>query len=423
MWGIVWGIALLVAQTDGSIWPHYYSLKRLSEDPKRSKAMPSMKRHKTKYPGVFYVDGTDPATGKHERIYYIRYRQAGKLVEEKAGRQRRDKMTPTKAAGLRAKRMGGALTNRELRAEEKKKLEAKEERWTIRRLWAEYKRQHPDLKGLVTDENRFQLHIDPRFGAHEPHELSPMDIDRLRLSLLKTRAPATVRNVLELLRRIINFGLKKNLCEGPPFKLELPRTNNIKTEDLTPEQLQALLDAIEDCSNVQVGNLMKMALLTGMRRGELFRLKWEDIDFQRGFIHIRSPKGGHDQMVPLNESAKALLRDHPRVEGSGYVFPGRNGRQRVDCTKQVNKIKKAAELPKDFRALHGLRHVFASTLASSGQVDMYTLQKLLTHKSPSMTQRYAHLHDDALRAASEVAGDLVGLQNGSWGKSRKLKMG
>jgi integrase len=382
-----------------------------------------MKRHKTRYPGVFYVNGTELATSKPERIYYIRYWQGGKQVEEKAGRQQRDRMTPTKAAGLRAERMSGALTNREQREAEKRKIEAEEGRWTIRRLWAEYKRRHPDLKGLVTDENRFKLHIEPRFGAHEPHELSPMDIDRLRLSLLKTRAPATVSNVLELLRRIINFGLKKNLCEGLSFKLELPRTNNVKTEDLAPDQLQALLDAINDCSNVQVGNLMKMALLTGMRRGELFRLKWEDIDFQRAFIHIRSPKGGRDQKVPLNESAKTLLQAHPRVEGSEYVFPGRNGQQRVDCTKQVNKIKKAAGLPADFRALHGLRHVFASTLASSGEVDMYTLQKLLTHKSPSMTQRYAHLRDDALRAASEVAGDLVGNRDGRRLKTRRLKNG
>lgn len=385
--------------------------------------MPSMKRQKTKYPGVFYVQGTDPATGKPERIYYIRYRQAGKLVEEKAGRQRRDKMTPTKAAGLRADRMGGALTNREHREEENKKIEAEDSRWTIGRLWAEYKRQRPDLKGIVTDENRFQLHIAPKFAGKEPHELVPLDIDRLRLSLMKTHAPATVRNVLELLRRIINFGLKKNLCEGLPFKLELPRTNNLRTEDLTPGQLQSLLDAIEAYPNIQVGNLMKMALLTGMRRGELFSLQWQDIDFQRGFIHLRAPKSGQDQQIPLNKPTRAMLRSHPRIEDSDYVFPGRGGQQRVDCIKQVNQIKKTAGLPKNFRAMHGLRHVFASTLASSGQVDMYTLQKLLTHKSPNMTQRYAHLRDDALRAASEVAGDLIGRNSRSQAKPRKLKKG
>ena len=64
-------------------------------------------------------------------------------------------------------------------------------------------------------------------------------------------------------------------------------------------------------------------------------------------------------------------------------------------------------LPKDFRPLHGLRHVYASMLASSGQVDMYTLQKLLTHKDPKMTQRYAHLRDDALKRASNLAGNLI----------------
>ena len=59
-------------------------------------------------------------------------------------------------------------------------------------------------------------------------------------------------------------------------------------------------------------------------------------------------------------------------------------------------------------------------LASSGQVDMYTLQKLLTHKSPTMTQRYAHLRDDALRRASELAGQLVGQVRSGENKSGRV---
>ena len=66
-----------------------------------------------------------------------------------------------------------------------------------------------------------------------------------------------------------------------------------------------------------------------------------------------------------------------------------------------------AGLPKDFRPLHGLRHAYASMLASSGLVDMYTLQKLLTHKSPVMTQRYAHLRDESLKKAADLAGELI----------------
>jgi len=78
----------------------------------------------------------------------------------------------------------------------------------------------------------------------------------------------------------------------------------------------------------------------------------------------------------------------------------------VDINHQVSRIKQRAGLPEAFRAIHGLRHVYASMLASSGGVDMYTLQKLMTHKSAAMTQRYAHLRDDALKRAADVAGDI-----------------
>ena len=104
-----------------------------------------------------------------------------------------------------------------------------------------------------------------------------------------------------------------------------------------------------------------------------------------------------------------MLENHIGSD-SEYVFPGRNGGQRVDIHKHARKIADMAGLPKGFRPLHGLRHVFASTLASSGQVDLYTLQRLLTHKSPLMTQRYAHLRDEVLKKASNVASDLFTIE-------------
>jgi len=105
--------------------------------------------------------------------------------------------------------------------------------------------------------------------------------------------------------------------------------------------------------------------------------------------------------------ARALFEAYRRTE-SPYVFPGWDGGERTNINQAVNRIKKKARLPKDFRPLHGLRHVYASILASSGRVDLYTLQRLLTHKDPRMTQRYAHLRDEALKRASGVAGDLLG---------------
>ena len=151
---------------------------------------------------------------------------------------------------------------------------------------------------------------------------------------------------------------------------------------------------------------MKLALYTGMRRSELFSLQWSDIDYQQKIIHIRNPKSGIDENISLNDDARDILEGHIKTE-SPYIFPGRSGGRLVDIKKSVNRIKAKAGLPEDFRPLHGLRHVFASMLASSGKVDMYTLQKLLTHKSPQMTQRYAHLRDDTLMKASNLMGELI----------------
>ncbi|MBM4274496.1 MAG: site-specific integrase [Deltaproteobacteria bacterium] len=368
--------------------------------------MPILKRIKTNYPGVFYIEGTS-TTGKPEKIFYIRYRKAGKMIEEKAGRQFQDDMTPARASRIRAERIEGkSLSRKEERTAREAEKQAAANRWTFNRLWEEYKARRPGLKGLVTDENRYLNHIAPVFGDKEPQELAPFDVDRLRLKLSKTRQAGTVKNVLELLRRLINFAAKKHLCPTPSFIIEMPKVNNLKTEDLTPDQLAALLEAIDRDPNIQAANFMKMALFTGMRRGELFRLQWHDVDFDRGFIHIRDPKGGQDQKIPLNPAARDLLQKHPRGD-SPYVFPGRGGYRRVDINKQVTRIKKTAGLPPDFRALHGLRHVYASMLASSGQVDLLTIQKLLCHKSPQMTLRYSHLRDEALRRASDLAGDLI----------------
>jgi integrase len=361
-----------------------------------------MERHPTKYPGVFYREAKRIGGPGIERIYYVVFKRDGKVIEEKAGRQYADDMTEARAARYRAERIENKrLSRKEIRAARETK------RWTIDRLWNDYKAKRSELKSLTRDESRYRHDLKTTFGQKEPCEISPLDLDRLRLRL-KKQAPATIRNVLELLRRIINHGASRNLIEPLKFKIKLPKVNNETTEDLTPEELARLLKALDEDYDTMAANLMRLALFTGMRRGELLGLAWDAVDFERGFIMIRDPKGGRDQVIPLNGAARAVLENHPRDPESPWVFPGRReGKHVTEMRESINRIRKAAELPAGFRPLHGLRHVYASLLASSGQVDMFTLQKLLTHKSPMMTQRYAHLRDDALRRASEVAAEIV----------------
>jgi integrase len=369
--------------------------------------MPAIKRHKTKYAGVYFIEGKAIGSGKPERIYYIRYRKGGKEFDEKAGRHFQDDMTPARAAGVRADRIAGKQpTNKERRESRRAKKKAKAIVWTVDKLWREYSATRTRNKALTIDTYRYDKFIKPPFGKKQPHEIDALSVDRLRIRLLKKKSPQTVKHVLSLFTWIINFGAKKGLTKALPYHVRKPLVDNIRTEDLTQDQLKRLLEVIDEDTHPHAGPMMKLALFTGMRRGEIFRLKWSDVDFERGFIQIRAPKGGKSQKIPLNDAARELLAGHVRTD-SPYVFPGRDGQQRVTIAVPVQKIKKEANLPKDFRPLHGLRHVYASMLASSGQVDMYQLQRLLTHKSPVMTQRYAHLRDEALRRASNVAGEII----------------
>jgi integrase len=367
--------------------------------------MPSMRRFKTDYLGVFYIMGKAVATGKPEKIFMIRYRKDGRLIEEKAGRQFQDNMTAAKAARLRAERIEGkSLSNKARREEKARQNEIRE--WTIKRLWKEYIDTKPQTKGFIVDDQRFKNHLEPVLGNKRLEDLDPLSLDRLRVNLLKTKAPQTVKSIMALLKRISNFARNKRLCKGIDFKIILPKVFNIKTEFLTEDQLKALFKAIDEDPHPYAGPLMRMALFTGMRRGELFKLTWDDVDLERDFIRIRNPKGGVDQTIPLNENARGVLMALPKTD-SPFVFPGRHGGEMIDINHRIKTIKEKAGLPKEFRALHGLRHTYASMLASSGKVDLYVLQKLLTHKNPIMTQRYAHLRDEALKKASALAGELM----------------
>ncbi|MBW1741318.1 MAG: tyrosine-type recombinase/integrase [Deltaproteobacteria bacterium] len=364
------------------------------------------KRIKTNYPGVYYREENRIGGPGKEKVYYVRFYKDDRPFEEKVGRQYSDAMTPTRAALYRSERMEGKRKSRkEIRLEQEEASREKANRWTISRIWEEYKRTK-SIKGIVSDDNRFNNHLKEKFGDLEPMDLTPSHFDRLRVDLTQRQySPSTVCQMLELLRRIVYFADKKQLCEIPRLRIEFPRVSNQKTEDLSPDQLARLIQVFDKYPCRPVACMMKLALFTGMRKGEIIKLRWTDLDFKRKFINMSDPKGGSDQRIPMNQTAEEILTRQPKV--GKYVFPGNQGKRRVDVSKEANSIKEEAGLPKDFRPFHGLRHVFASTLASSGQVDLYTLQRLLTHKSPNMTQRYAHLRDDALRRASNVMEEMI----------------
>jgi len=359
-----------------------------------------------RYRGVFYIWTTSPATGKPEKKFYIRYKKDGHLTEEPVGTPRKDAMSFSKASRIRGRRIDKKQkTNEERREEERQKKKAVEDRWTLSKLWGLFEKT-VQLKGMKSLECLFRLHIKVKLGEKTPAELQPLDLERLQRRMRDAgRAPATIKQALGLIRRMANFGQDSQLCEGLTFRVRMPRLDNEKTDFFSDDELNRLVMAFGKTEDRQIAGLMSLALYSGLRRGELFRLRWSDIDLERGLLTIRQPKGGSTATIPISAKAKNVLEKHPRTKGSPYVFPGAGGKQRQCCNRAARKIMEAAKL-EGIRPLHSLRHHFASCAANSG-TDLYTISRLLNHSTISMTKRYAHLADSTLKDATEAAAAAV----------------
>ena len=194
------------------------------------------------------------------------------------------------------------------------------------RLWKFFE-EHKEgvLKSWKDDKSRWNKHIGPSIGRKLVDDLVTLDIDRISVRMRKTHSPATVRQVISLIQRVMRFGEVKGQITPPPrsrLNFSMPKVNNLSTEDLSPDQLSHLLDVLDNHDNLQIANLMKLALFTGMRRGELFRLKWEHIDYDHGFIKLIGPKSGTDQKIPLNDAAREVLESHELLGSNAFCTTG-----------------------------------------------------------------------------------------------------
>jgi len=373
--------------------------------------MPSRKRQSTRYAGVVYVEAPALHAGGKERIYFIRYKRPGssKLIEERLGRAA-EGWTAAKARHERSLRILGKKPSNEERRE---RARAEKMRPSFKRLMKLYA-ETSTSRYIKGDLNRFERYLAGSLGDKTPEEVTNLDFDRIRLRLLKRGlSPQTVKHALSLALRLARFGVDRGLCAPLGFRPRLPRLDNEKVETLPPETLSRLVKVLREHENRNVSDALLLALYTGMRRGELFSLTWGDVDLDAGAVTLRHPKSGRTQRLPLNSAAVDLLRRR-RPRGAAAENPvfesthhgeGRRGLLRRDKAA-LEAIKRAAALPEGFRPFHGLRHVHASLLAGAG-VPLYTVQRLLTHHSPTMTARYSHLADSALREASERLVNLI----------------
>ena len=251
--------------------------------------------------------------------------------------------------------------------------------------------------------------LSERFGGRRAAEITSAEVDRWRRDLAETMAPATVNLHLCLLRAIFGHGARsRQLAASELPQITALKTNNKLVRYLTGAEELRLLQAAPE----RLRLLILVAIHTGMRKGELLKLTWHDIDFVSGTITVREAKSGEGRRLPMSETARRALmamrelrEQGPRVrralgnEENPWVFSAPRGGFLMNLNRDWYEALKRTGL-RDFR-FHDLRHTFASRLVMAG-VDLYRVQTLMGHKMPSMTLRYAHLSPQHLRAAVEL---------------------
>ena len=176
-------------------------------------------------------------------------------------------------------------------------------------------------------------------------------------------------------------------------KPKLPRGRDRRL-DSTPDadgrtEEDRLLDACRASKSKWLEPIVRIAILTGMRRGEILGMRWGDVDLSRGTVHLEDTKNGERRTVPLSPAAQAILRDLPRSI-DGQVFPV-GGSGFVHTFQRATEKAGIAGL-----TFHDLRHEAASRFFEQG-FDLMEVAAITGHKSLSMLKRYTHLR------ASDIA--------------------
>jgi site-specific recombinase XerD len=231
-------------------------------------------------------------------------------------------------------------------------------------------------------------------------DYTPRDFDFYKTFRQKHVRASTVNIELRTLRAFFNVALRWNLIEKSPFDIGFVPVPESSPVYLTRQDFEKLLAIVKEN---WLKEIIVFAVSTGLRRGELLNLKWNNVDMERKLLHIESSpsfktKSGKKRIVPLNVAAFLILQARQGKSVSEYVFT-LNGNNISGCflSHKFKKYVKKANLSNPNVHIHSLRHTFASWLAQDG-TSIYLIKDLLGHSDTKTTQIYSHLQTESLHS-------------------------
>ena len=282
---------------------------------------------------------------------------------------------------------------------------------------------HQTYRGYIDN------HIKPNIGKVPLEKLTSLELQKFYKKLLeqgrvgrlesrhqaKGLSPKAVRNIHQIISSTMNLAREQKLITANPAEgCALPRLEHKEMKTLLVEQLQSFLREAKDSGAFE---LYYLELATGLRRGELLGLKWEDIDLERGDLRVRrqiaringegveappKTKNAYRTLPLAKDTIDVLDQQKKKVGSSPWVFPGPTGGPMSpdSVLHMLHRVLKRAGLPRV--RFHDLRHTFA-TLALQNGVDIKTVSGMLGHFSAGFTlDTYAHVTTAAQKEAARA---------------------
>ncbi|MEM1376604.1 MAG: tyrosine-type recombinase/integrase [Pseudomonadota bacterium] len=278
---------------------------------------------------------------------------------------------------------------------------------------------------IATDRGRIERHIKPLLGKKKVRDVTRADIRRFlqdvangKTTINQKTGPrgraivkggkGTATRTVGLLGGIFSYAFDCGLVHLNPVHGVKRFADRKGQRYLSQQELVTLGETLAEGEarglNAQALAILKLLVFTGARKGEIETLRWDAIDFEGGYLRLADSKTGQ-KAIPLNAGALEILGKVSALDGSPYVFPAHRGIGHYEGTPKVWRIVRSMAEIEDVR-LHDLRHSFAS-IAVSGGASLPIIGALLGHTDSATTQRYAHLQDDPLKAASEAVGGKI----------------
>ena len=374
----------------------------------------AMERDRTKYLGVYQRQSdTRTYNGKPDVCFDVTFKRDGKKIWEKIGWVS-EGYTAKIASELRANRVRNVRHGEELPKDKKKTPLFKD----VAKEYLKWAAENKTRNGR-DDKNLYENHLKSRFENKRLNEISSFTLERLKNELTKCGlAPGSVKHCLVLFRQMFNKAVLWGMYKGDnPIKgVKLPTLQNQRERFLRYDEATVLLNDLRvDKSkkknpgakkDPQLHDMALLSLHCGLRAGEIFNIKGQDLDFENGLINISDPKNKVGRKAFMTNAVKDMLKNREPDSPAEYIFKDRKHGGKISGVpvtfgRTVKRLgfNNGITDPRQKITFHSLRHTFASWLALQGET-ILTIKELLGHKTLAMTTRYAHLMPEHKRQAT-----------------------